>query len=324
MKILVTPVSLCKNRDSKPMKLLSQYADEIVFNPYGRPLKEDEFRELISGVDGVIAGLDYYSAEAINSFPDTLKVISRYGVGYDRVDLKTAGEKGIAVAFTPGTNNESVADLAFGLMLSIARKIPQLDRKVRNGEWAHIGGIELSGKTIGIIGLGAIGKAVAARAKGFSMKVMAYDPYINKDYAKNNDIISTSLEELIEKSDVITLHIPVNESTKNIINKESISKMKDGTILINTARGGLIDEDAVHEALKNNKLYGLGVDAFSIEPPVDNPLLKLDNVVATSHVGANTTEAAEKMGLLAVNNLINILKGEECAYIVNKDYLKKA
>lgn len=322
MKILVTPVSLCKNKDSKPMKLLSQYADEIVLNPYGRPLKENEFKELVLGVDGVIAGLDYYTAEAINEFPDTLKVISRYGVGYDRVDLKAAGEKDIAVAFTPGANNESVADLAIGLMLSVARKIPQLDRKVRNGEWAHIGGIELSGKTIGIIGLGAIGKAVAARAKGFSMKVMAYDPFMNKDYAKNNDIISTSLEELIEKSDVITLHIPVNESTKNIINKESISKMKNGAILINTARGGLIDEDAVYEALKNNKLYGLGVDAFSIEPPVNNPLLKLDNVVATSHVGANTTEAAEKMGLLAVNNLISILKGEECAYIVNKDYLK--
>lgn len=322
MKVLVTPVSLCKNKEAKPIKLLSQYADEIVFNPYGRPIKEEEFKSLLSGVDGIIAGLDYYTAGVISSFPESVKVISRYGIGYDRVDLKAAGEKGIAVTVTPGTNNESVADLTMGLILSVARKIPMLNNKVRSGEWAHLGGIELSGKTIGIVGLGAIGKAVAARAKGFSMRVLSYDPYMNEEYAKNNGIISTSLEELIKESDVITLHLPVNESTKNIISREAISKMKDGAILINSARGGLIDEEAVYEALKNNKLYGLGVDAFSVEPPVDNPLLKLDNVVATSHVGANTTEASEKMGMLAVKNLINVLKGAECPYIINKDFLE--
>jgi len=324
MKVLVTPVSLCKDKDSKLMRLLAQYADEIVFNPCGRPLKEDEFKDLTLGIAGIIAGVDYYTVEAIDGFPGTLKVISRYGVGYDRVDLKAAGEKGIAVAITPGANSQSVADLAMGLLLSVARRIPQLDRKVHDGEWAHIGGVELSGKTIGIIGLGAIGKAVAARAKGFSMKVISYDPYMDYDYAKNNGIFCANFEELIEESDIITLHLPINENTKDIISRESINKMKDGAILINTARGGLMDEDAVYEALKDNKLYGLGIDAFSIEPPVNNPLLKLDNVIATPHIGANTTEASEKMGLLAVKNLISILKGEECPYIVNKNYLKKA
>lgn len=321
MKVLVTPLSLCKNQDSKPIQRLRQYADEIIYNPVGRPLRENEIGDLLAGVDGILAGLDFYTEEAIRTFPDTVRAISRYGIGYDRVDLKAAGEKGIAVSVTPGANSLSVADLAIGLLLSVARRIPQLDSRVRKGEWPHVGGVEMSGKTIGVVGLGAIGKAVAQRAAGFSMRVLAYDPYISLEYAKSHGIESVPLENLLNESDFVTLHLPVNDGTRNMINGKTIREMKDGAILINTSRGGLMDEGAVCEALKSGKLYGLGIDAFAVEPPVNNPLLELDRVVATPHIGANTKEASEKMGLMAVDNLIHILKKEACANIVNQEYL---
>lgn len=317
MKILVTPTSFGKGKKSEAKELLEQFADEIVYNPHGRPLAPEEIIPLLKEVDGYIAGLDYITADVIEKAPSSLKVISRYGAGYDRIDINAAFNKGIVVTNTPGVNSQSVADLAFGLMIAAARKIPFLDKKVRSGEWPRSTGVELYGKTLGIVGLGAIGKGVAMRGKGFSMEILAYDPFIDRNFVQANGIRECPFEELIQKADFITLHLPLNKNTRNIINKETISKMKDGVVIVNNARGGLIDEQAAYQALKAGKLGGIGLDAFEKEPPEGSPLFEMDNVVVTPHAGAHTVEAVNNMGILAVQNLIDVLSKKDCRHIVN-------
>ncbi len=322
MKILVTPTSF--NRESTPeaWKTLEQFATDIVLNPYGRPLTEKELIRLLEDVDGYIAGVDDVSAEVIAHAPESLKVISRYGVGYDQVDIKACGQRGIIVTNTPEVNAESVADLAFGLMLSAARRIPSADRQTRQGGWPRMTGVELYNKTLGIIGLGAIGKRVARRAKGFSMRVLAYDPWIDTSFCERYQITISSFEEVIACSDFISLHMPLTSETRHIINSDTINKMKDGVILVNTARGGLIDEQAVYNGLRSGKLGGLGLDVFEAEPPGSSLLFEMDNVVVTPHMASSTKEAQNKMGYLAVQNLIDVLTGKDCPYIVNSQYLK--
>ncbi len=322
MKLLVTPTSLRNNRNSDAVKLLEQFADEIVFNPYDHPLTEEEIIPLLEGVDGYIAGLDYITGEVIKKAPDTLKVISRYGVGFERVDTKTAGEKGIIVTNTPGANSESVADMAIGLMIAVSRRIAFLDSQVKAGKWPRTSGKEIFKKTMGILGLGAIGKAVALRAKGFSMDILAYDPYFDENFAREHNIKKCTLEEVISGSDFISLHLPVTESTLNIIDENSINSMKDGVVIINTSRGGLINEQAAYNALKSGKIAGLGLDAFEKEPPGISPLFEFENVIATPHAGAHTAEAVDKMALMSVQNAIDVLSGKECRYIVNSGCLR--
>lgn len=323
MKLLVTPTSLKNNKNSPAVKLMEQFAGEIVFNPYDHPLAEGEILPLLEGVDGYIAGLDYITENVINKAPDTLKVISRYGVGFERVDIKAAGEKGIIVTNTPGANSESVADMAIGLMLAAARKITFLDSQVKAGRWPRTSGKEIYKKTMGILGLGAIGKAVALRAKGFSMDILAYDPYFDENFAGEHKIKKCTLEEVISSSDFITLHLPVTESTRNIIDEDSIKNMKDGVVIINTSRGGLINEQAMYNGLKSGKIAGLGLDAFDKEPPENSALFEFENVIATPHAGAHTAEAVDKMALMSAENAIAVLSGKECRYIVNSGYLRR-
>ncbi|MHB1454080.1 MAG: phosphoglycerate dehydrogenase [Saccharofermentanales bacterium] len=317
MRILVTPTSFNASRPSKARDMLERFTEDIVYNPYGRPLTAQEIIPLLEGVDGYIAGLDSIDAEVISHAPSSLKVISRYGVGFDRVDVDAAAGRHIAVTNTPGVNAESVADLAFGLILAVARKIVVSDRKVRAGEWPRLTGMEIYGKTIGILGLGAIGKGVARRAKGFSMEVQAYDPFFDKRFAAENGVKECTVEELIHSSDIISLHLPMNDHTRNIISADAIRQMKQGAIVINTSRGGLVDESAAYQALKNGWLGGLGLDVFEKEPPADSPLFELDNVVVTAHAGAHTVEAVDNMGMLSVLNLIEVLSGSPCRYVIN-------
>lgn len=317
MKILVTPTSLQPAKGSKALEILREFSGDLVFNELGRPLTEDELIPLLKDCDGYVAGLDFVTDKVINSC-ENLKIISRYGAGFDRVDIAAAKAKGIPVTNTPGVNAEAVGELAFSLILSVARRITYLNNSTRNGEWVRSTGMELKGKTIGIMGLGAIGKVVARCAKGFEMNVIAYDPFINEAYCKENNITVCTFDEVVEQADVISLHLPLLDSTKHMINKDAISKMKPTTILINTSRGGIIDEDAAYEALKAGKLGGLGLDAFEIEPPTGSPLFELDNVVVTPHTGAHTKEATDNMANAAIKNLIDVLSGKECPYIVNK------
>ena len=317
MRILVTPTSLQPGKNSGALEALKQFSENLVFNELGRPLKEDELIPLLKDCDGYIAGLDFITEKVLKSC-EKLKVISRYGAGYDRVDIEAAREKGVLVTNTPGVNAEAVGELAFSLILSVARKIPYLNQSTREGQWVRSTGMELKGKTIGIMGLGAIGKVVARCAKGFEMKVIAYDPFINEDYCASHQIGVCTFEEVIEQADVISLHLPLNDSTKHLIGEEAIGRMKPGAILINTSRGGIIDEDAAYQALKSGKLGGLGLDAFEVEPPAGSLLFEFDNVVATPHTGAHTREATDNMANASIRNLIDVLSGKECPYIVNK------
>lgn len=317
MRILVTPTSLQPGKNSGALEALKQFSENLVFNELGRPLKEDELIPLLKDCDGYIAGLDFITEKVLKSC-EKLKVISRYGAGYDRVDIEAAREKGVLVTNTPGVNAEAVGELAFSLILSVARKIPYLNQSTREGQWVRSTGMELKGKTIGIMGLGAIGKVVARCAKGFEMKVIAYDPFINEDYCASHQIGVCTFEEVIEQADVISLHLPLNDSTKHLIGEEAIGRMKPGAILINTSRGGIIDEDAAYQALKSGKLGGLGLDAFEVEPPAGSLLFEFDNVVVTPHTGAHTREATDNMANASIRNLIDVLSGKECPYIVNK------
>jgi D-3-phosphoglycerate dehydrogenase len=321
MKVLVTATSLKPNSNNPALGTLEKFADEVAYNPHGRPLTEDELAPLLSDCDGFIAGLDFVTSKAIGSCPK-LKVISRYGAGVDRVDIAAASAKNIAVCNTPGANSQAVADLAFGLILGVARRIPMLDRMTREEKWIRSTGIELGGKTIGILGLGAVGRAVAKRASGFSMRIMAFDPFMDEAYAKANGIETAAFDKLAKESDVISLHLPMNKDTRHIISKDVMRSMKQGTIIVNTARGGLIDETAAYELLKSGHLGGLGLDAYEEEPPTKSPLFELDNVVLTPHTGAHTFEATANMASMAVQNLIDILSGKECKYVLNRDQIK--
>ena len=316
MKILVTPTSFKPGKGVPALELLRSFSEDLVFNPHERPLSEDELIPLLSGCEGFIAGLDFVTRAVIENAPK-LKVISRYGVGVDRVDIKAAREKGVVVCNTPGVNSNAVADLTFALLLCIARKVPLLDRKTKSGEWPRSTGFELHGKTYGILGLGAVGRAVARRARGFSMKIIAHDPQINREYAAANGIIAASFNEVITQADFLSLHVPLTDETRNIISGEVMKAMKPGVVIINTARGGLIDENAAYELLRAGHLGGLGMDAFETEPPGSSPLFTLDSVVVTPHTGAHTAEATAAMADLSVKNLMDVLSGRSCPHVVN-------
>ncbi|MCL2231889.1 MAG: phosphoglycerate dehydrogenase [Treponema sp.] len=315
MKILVTPTSFKPDSETPAMKKLKAFAGSLVFNPVGKPLSEDELIPLLEGCEGCIAGLDYYTPRVLES-AKTLKVISRYGVGVDRVDLAAAKAQNIVVCNTPGANNQAVADLAFALLLSTARRVPVLDRKTKDGQWPRSTGTELYGKTIGIMGLGAIGKAVAKRAAGFSMNVIAYDPFINREYAQANGIVQADFDTVIREADFLSLHLPLTEETRHVISADVMRSMKKGAIIVNTARGGLIDEAAACQFLASGHLGGMGLDVYEEEPPQKSPLFELENVVLTPHTSAHTTEATEAMADMSVQNLIEVLSGKDCRNII--------
>lgn len=238
-----------------------------------------------------------------------LKIIARAGIGLDNIDVQKAKEKGIKILNTPGASAPSVAELAIGLMLACARHIAKATISLKEGKWEKkiLKGKELLGKTLGLIGFGNIGQEVARRALGFGMRVIAYDPARPKT---DLPVEYVDLDTLLKESDFISLHVPLIESTKHMINKDTISKMKDGVIIVNTSRGGTIDEEALYEALVSGKVYAAGLDVFEVEPPSDElrrKLLSLDNVVATPHIGASTAEAQKRVGKELVEKIFREL-----------------
>lgn len=312
-RLLVTPTSFGKN-DSRLKTELEAQVSEVVYNPIGKPLTSAEVAELLPGIDGYIAGLDSIDANAIK-MADRLKVIARYGVGVDNVDLVAAKEKGIVVTNTPGANSVSVAELALGLMLALARKIPEAVEAVHQGKWPRYAGISLEGKTVGILGLGAIGKQFARRLSGFDCKILAFDPFADAAFAKDNHIELATMIEVIEQADFISLHLPLLPETRGMVNDNFFNKMKKGSFLINTSRGEIIDEGALLKALQCGHLKGVGLDAFTVEPPdPKNPLLALAQVIVTPHLGAQTDGATSNMGWLAMRDCLAVLKNEKPAF----------
>src|SRR6056297_1789078 len=258
MKILITPRSFAST-SSKPNDLLAKKGYKIIRNTTGRPFTNEEMLNMISDLDGIIIGIDDFNANIIDH-AKKLKVISKYGVGLDNIDLESACKNNIVVTNTPHANSDAVADLAFALMLSLARRIPEADRKTKSNKWQKIIGNSVWNKTLGIIGLGKIGKQLVKRAKGFNMKIMVYDINRDEEFAKRFDINYVSKKQLLKESDYVSLHVPLNKHTKNFIGNNEINLMKKDAFLINTSRGGLIEEESLYKALKEEKIKGAGLD----------------------------------------------------------------
>lgn len=294
----------------EPWRVLDDGACEAVTADLTKGLTDDQFKALLQDADGLIIGGRAVTADIINSAP-RLKVISMHGVGVDHIDLIAAKERGIAVANCPGTNEESVADLVFGVMLALARRIPAADRELRAHKWGRFTGVELWAKVLGIVGLGRIGRAVARRAGGFSMEVLAYDPYVTPEQAASVEVKLTTFEELLARSDSLTLHVPLTAETRGMIGWAELQRMKPTAYLINAARGGLVDEEALYEALVQGLIAGAALDSFSQEPPWESPLLELENVVVTPHIGGHTREAIERVGVMAARNVVEALQGRQ-------------
>ncbi len=321
MKILVTARSF-RQTSGRHKELLEQSGHQLIESPFDRPLQEAEMVELIGDIDGAILGLDYVTAKVIEAGRQ-LKVLSRYGVGVDRVDLEAATEAGVVVTNTPGANHIAVAELTLGLMLSLARRIPQHDRTVREGSWERVRGSELAGKTLGIVGLGWISKEVIRRASAFDMKIVVQTAYPDKEIADRYGLEYVPLEDLLERADYVSLHCAVTLERCDLIGEKELRAMKRSSYLINTARGELVDEEALLTALQEGWIGGAAMDAFKEEPATASPLVRLDNFVATPHIGAATFESILRMATLAVENTLQVLRGERPPYVVNPEVYRK-
>ena len=314
-RLLVTPTSYGKNDVRLKTEVESQVG-EVIYNPTGKPLSSAEVGQLLPGIDGYIAGLDGIDANALKT-ADKLIVIARYGVGVDNVDLSEAQKRGIVVTNTPGANSVSVAELALGLILALARQIPEAVEAVHQGKWPRYSGVSLERKTIGILGLGAIGKQLALRLRGFECKIMAYDPYADAVFAKENHIELATMDTVAAQSDFLSLHLPLLPETRGIVDEIFLNKMKKGSFLVNTSRGEVVDENALLHAIKSGQIKGAGLDAFITEPPdPKNPLLTLPQVIATPHLGAQTDGATSNMGWLAMRDCLAVLKNEKATFRV--------
>lgn len=308
-KILITPKSF-KNYKEKAHKLLQEQGYEIIENNFGRTMTEEEIIEAAQDhVVGIIIGVDPLPARVLNQCK-ILRAISKYGVGMDNIDLKSAEELGIRVKNAVGTNNISVAEHAIALMFASARHIPAIAAGVKAYGWDRTIGFELTNKNLGVIGGGQIGKEVAKRAVGLGMKVTIYDPYFkDQEFLEKYGVErQENLEEVLKASDVISLHLPATETTKGLINAETLKLMKPTAVLINTSRGELVDEAALYDALSNNKIAAAAQDVFSSEPPQQgDALVALPNFILTPHIGAFTHEAVERMAMVSTENLIQML-----------------
>jgi len=319
-RLLITARSFRKV-EGPHLDILRDSGYELRESPEDRPLKEDELIELIEDVDGGIFGVDEITSEVIR-VGKRLRVISRYGVGVDKVDLAACTRAGVVVTNTPGANSISAAELTIGLLLSLARSIPQHDVSVREGIWKRIQGYELFGKTLGIVGLGWVSREVVKRASCFSMEIVIHTRYPDEELAASYKVSYVSLEQLLKESDFVSLHCTVTPDRVNLIDEFALRTMKPTAWLINTARGLLVDEDALYRALREGWIRGAAVDAFRQEPTTDSPLLELDNVIATPHIGAATYEATLRAGLMASQNALRVLRGERPEHVINPEVYK--
>jgi D-3-phosphoglycerate dehydrogenase / 2-oxoglutarate reductase len=282
-------------------------------------LKEDGLLQIIADYDALVVRSQTKVNAKVIAAAKKLRVVGRAGVGVDNVDVDAATRRGIIVMNTPGGNTISTAEHSFSMMMALARKIPAAHASMKAGKWDRksFEGVELHNKTLGIIGMGRIGGEVAKRAIAFGMHVLAYDPFLSVSRAKALEVEVVELNDVYSRSDFITIHVPMTDQTRGMINKDAIAKMKKGVRLINCARGGLIVEADLIEALKSGKVAGAALDVYEAEPPKDSPLLALDNVVLTPHLGASTTEAQESVGTEVAEQIADALSGGTIRNAVN-------
>ena len=276
------------------------------------PLPESEMLKLVGDFDSILCGDDAFTRPVLEKCLPRMKVLSKYGIGTDKIDMAAATDLKIPVTFCPGVNHVTVAEHTFGLLLSLYRNITEQNAMVKAGGWKRVTGREISGKTMGILGLGRIGKVVAKRAAGFEMKVCAYDVYWDEAFAREHGVERKSTaEEVLQAADVVTLHMNLTDENREFVNTERIGMMKKGAVLLNCARGALIHQADVAKALTDGQLGGYGADVVEPEPvEKDNPLLSAPNVVLTPHIGSRTFESVERQATMAAENMINVLGGK--------------
>lgn len=288
-------------------------------------IKNEDLKPIIGNYDAIITRSGTTVTEDLIENPGKLKIIGRAGVGLDNVDIEAASKKGIIVMNAPTGNTLAATELTMGMMLAAARKIPLANNSLKSGEWdrKRFMGIQLYNKTLGIVGLGRIGSNVAIRAKNFGMKVIAYDPYIKRSKAESLGVkLYDKLEDLLKEVDVITFHTPLTNETHNMITEKHINMMKDGVIIVNCARGGIVNENDLYNAAKNGKIFSAAIDVFEKEPATDNKLITLDNIFVTPHIGANTHEGQKGVAVIIAEQIINALHGKSYLNAVNIPFMK--
>lgn len=300
------------------LEVLNKAADIDVDVRVG--LKPDELKEIVGGYDGLILRSGTKVTADVIEAADRLKIIGRAGVGVENIDVDAASQRGIVVMNTPGGNNVTTGEHTISLMMALARHIPQAVASVKSGKWNRqkFTGVELCNKTLGVIGLGNVGRIVAERALGLRMKVLGYDPFIPAEAAARMGVESASLDAIYARADFITVHVPLIEETRGLINRKTIARMKDGVRIINCARGGIVDEDDLAEAIKEGKVAGAAVDVYVEEPPgPDHPLVQLEQVVTTPHLGASTDEAQLNVSIAVAEQVRDYLVDGVIRYAVN-------
>lgn len=306
-RVLIAPAPL-QGMEGEYRDILIAAGHEPVQQDLGRQLVEDELLEWSRGFDAAMAGSEPYTRKVIEARPD-LKVIARVGVGYDAVDVQAATDHGRAVTITPGTNHGSVAEHAFSLMLALAKRVVPQHVAVARGEWPRGINKPLRGSVLGLAGLGRTGKAVALRALAFEMTVIAYEPFPDREFCARHGIELVDFENLLERSDWLSLHLPATPQSRHIINARSLAKIKPGAVLINTARGAVVDEAALEAALDSGRLGGAGLDVFEQEPPGKLSFFGRPNVVLTPHVAGVDSRSLADMAASAARSVVDILKG---------------
>lgn len=288
--------------DFKPLELLQKHGYEVILNNEGRKLTKEKIVDISSECKGLIAGTESYSKEVLDQLPE-LKVISRLGVGLDNIDMNTAKNNNIQVFKTQTTPAPAVAELTLGLMLDVSRKISEHNEGIKSGIWQKEMGNLLQGKTLGIIGLGTIGKTLVQLIKGFNLEILAFDMYPDARFAMENEVTYCELKDLLTRSNLVSIHLNLSNETKGLIDEEKLNHMKPESILINTSRGEIIDEGALYKALKDKEILGAGLDVFNEEPYI-GPFIELRNVILTPHIGSYAQEIRIKMEIESVKNLI--------------------
>ncbi len=282
----------------------------LLLNPHEQSPSESDMITLVREAEVIVSGTEALTARVIAAAP-RLRGIAKHGVGYENIDLTAARVHNIPVCIAGGTITDSVADMAFALLLALARKIPMGDRMVKSGGWGRVIGVELNEKVLGIVGLGQIGKAVCRRARGFGMRVLAFDAVRDEAFAAQHAVRYAPLEEVLAQADFITLHAPGGPATRNLIDGAALARMKPSAFLINTARGELVDEAALYQALATRRIAGAASDVFVDEPPAaDQPLLSLDSFIAAPHSASQTLEGLRAMGQVTRDNVLRLLRRE--------------
>lgn len=289
--------------------LLKKSGCELAINELGRPMGFDDLKDIVADVDGVVAGVDVWDEQLLARAP-MLKAIARFGVGVDNLDLKTCERRGITVTNCPGINTNSVAEHALMLILGLLRHLGECDRSIREGRWPRIMHHELRGQTVGLLGFGSVGRSLCEKLEPFHVQVLAYDKYPNEEAAAKLGVKLTSQNEVLARADILSLHTPITPETIHMINRDTIGLMKDGVMIINTARGSVVDEAAVYVAMKEGKVAGYGTDVFDGEPPAaDNPLFSMQQYLCTPHIAAESYENWTQTGIITAQSLLDVFAG---------------